>query len=150
MTSFRFRFAALLQVRRHRRDLVREILARVLSDERRLRDERVRLEDSRIDQLAEMQRMTASGRVDLDKVAARRWHAGRLTVEIALAEQRREAAERQVEHVRRQLVQADQEVVLLEKLEDRHRAEHVAAAERAAQLEREDVWSAGRLREGAT
>lgn len=149
MSSFRFRFEALLRVRRHRRDLVREILARVLSDERRLRDERVRLEESRENQLAEMRALTASGRVAPDAVAARRWHAGRLAHEIALAEQRREAAERNVEHVRRQLVEADQDVVLLEKLEERHRAEHVAAAERAAQIEREDVWSAGRLREGA-
>lgn len=149
MSEFRFRFEAVLRVRRHRRDLVRMVLARVLADEQHLRDERIRLEESRRDQLAEMQRLTASGRVDLDAVAARRWHAGRLAHEIALAEQRREAAERQVEHVRRRLVKADQEVVLLEKLEQRHRTEHFAAAERAAQLEREDVWSAGRFREGA-
>ena len=78
MRPFRFPFESLLKYRRHRRDLCRLVLARVLEDDAKLLRERQALEQTRHGVLAEMRAGSHAGAIDVQRIAAWRFHAGRL------------------------------------------------------------------------
>lgn len=131
-----------LRVRRHQRDQVRMALAQLLSDARTVEERRLRTEHERSETLADLRSTTMSGGLDVDRAAALRYHAARLSIEIA-----KDAAEgaTRSEHVRAaqaMLAQADQAVKAVEKLIERNAAEQRRVAERSTDREATDRFSA--------
>jgi flagellar export protein FliJ len=144
LKTFQFKFEPLLNLRRYRRDLCRQLLAGVLDDDARLVAERRRLEETRHKQLAEMRRLGEQGVVDVGGSSARRYYSGQLTVEMRLVDHRREVVAQQIELCRQALVRADQDVKALEKIAEKLRGEYEYEQDRRAAHELEDAWSAVR------
>ena len=142
MKNFRFKFAALRKFRENRRDLCRQLLAQLFADDTRLIDEKSKLEQTRLSQLEELRQLAFQGPVDVDRVSARRYHAGQLVGEMRVADHQRSLLAKQIELCRTALAKADQDVRILEKLEERQRAEFRNEQERREQLELHDVWLA--------
>ena len=135
-----------LRVRRHQRDQVRMALARLLSDARAVAERLQQSEHERSATLATLRSSTASGKLDIDRAAAMRYHAARLSVEIS-----KDAAESAThgEHVRAAqalLVKADQAVKAVEKLIERSVLELRRIAERHDDREATDRFSATLMR----
>jgi flagellar export protein FliJ len=145
MRRFTFPLASLLQYRRHRRELCRQLLAGVLADETRLRAEQEALEQERSDLMDDLRRLGGGGTVDIDGSAARRYYALQLGRRIASAIARRQLITDQLQLCRQALIKADGEVRMLERLEETRRAEHQYEQDRRAARELEDLWSAGQL-----
>jgi flagellar export protein FliJ len=131
-----------LRVRRQQRDQVRMALAQFLSEARAVEERRRQAEQERIDTLTSLRSATMSGPLDVDRAAAFRVHAARLSIDIA--KQAAESALRD-EHVRAaqaMLAKADQAVKAVEKLIERNAAEERRIAERRADREATDRFSA--------
>lgn len=142
MRKFVFTLAGLLKYRVHQRDLCRQLLAEVLADDAALEQQQHETDRARDEQLREMQGLLQSGRVDIDRSAARRYHAGQLTIDLRLLEQRRRLVAQQIARCRQALVMADQRVKALEKLREQQLAEFLQERERAESREREENWLA--------
>lgn len=132
MARFRFRLQTLRRLREIHRDEQRGRLAAAFEAERILSEQRAQVA-AEITTLADVQRrLMQSGELDVNQLlAAQRY---RLTLEAqshTLAEQAVKVAE-EVERRRQALVDADREVRVLDKLEDRQRRQHREAADRAA------------------
>ena len=149
MSGFVFALRPLLEFRRHRRNLCRQLLAQVLSDEAALLAERQTALASRERQFAEIRGMSRRGRVSIEGAISRRYHTGQLLGQVRLIEEKRRLVGQQLQLCRDALVKADTEVKALERLEDRQRAEFEYRAERRNQFEREDAWMARRFEEAA-
>jgi flagellar FliJ protein len=147
--SFVFALRPLLEFRRHRRNLCRQLLAQVLSDEAALLAERQTALASRERQFAEIRGMSRRGRVSIEGTISRRYHTGQLLGQVRLIEEKRRLVGQQLQLCRDALVRADTDVKALERLEDRQRAEFEYRAERRNQFDREDAWMARRLQEAA-
>ena len=147
--SFVFALRPLLEFRRHRRNLCRQLLAQVLSDEAALLTERQTALASRERQFAEIRGMSRRGRVSIEGAISRRYHTGQLLGQVRLIEEKRRLVGQQLQLCRDALVKVDTDVKALERLEDRQRAEFEYRAERRNQFEREDAWMARRIQEAA-
>jgi flagellar FliJ protein len=147
--SFVFALRPLLEFRRHRRNLCRQLLAQVLSDEAALLAERQTALASRERQFAEIRGMSRRGPVSIEGAISRRYHTGQLLGQVRLIEEKRRLVGQQLQLCRDAIVKADTDVKALERLEDRQRAEFEYRAERRNQFEREDAWMARRLQEAA-
>jgi hypothetical protein len=147
--SFVFALRPLLEFRRHRRNLCRQLLAQVLSDEAALLAEKQTVLASRERQFAEIRGMSRRGRVSIEGAISRRYHTGQLLGQVRLIEEKRRLVGQQLQLCRDALVKADTDVKALERLEDRQRADFEYRAERRNQFEREDAWMARRLQEAA-
>jgi flagellar protein FliJ len=147
--SFVFKLRSLLEFRKHRRNLCRQLLAQILADEATLLAERQRVLASREQQFAEIRELSRQGHVTVEAAIARRYHSGQLLVVLRTIEERRRLVGQQLQLCRETLVKADTEVKVLERLEDRQRQEFEYHAERRNQFEREDAWMARRLLETA-
>lgn len=147
MSNFTFEYEPLLRYRHHRRDLVRQLLARLLADHTAHVEQRRQLESSRLQQLREIDELTRQGSVDVTAAAGRRFHGGVLLGEMQTVDRQREAVEQQLQLCRRALAEADRDVRILENLRERRRAEHEYEWSRRAQNELEDAWTAGRSSE---
>jgi flagellar export protein FliJ len=142
-------FEALLRVREHRRDVVRQALARILSDGQTISGLARRTEAERAEIIEGLKSGSAVGRVDVDRAAALRYHAVRLSAELAgLAKAAAANAERG-RQARALLTRADQEVKAVERLEERFEALRRREAERRADREATDRFSAARPAVGA-
>jgi flagellar FliJ protein len=147
--SFVFALRPLLEFRRHRRNLCRQLLAQVLSDEAALLAEKQAVLASRERQFAEIRGMSRRGRVSIEGAISRRYHTGQLLGQVRLIEEKRRLVGQQLQLCRDALVKADTDVKALERLEDRQRADFEYRAERRNQFEREDAWMARRLQGAA-
>jgi flagellar FliJ protein len=147
--SFVFALRPLLEFRRHRRNLCRQLLAQVLSDEAALLAEKQAVLASRERQFAEIRGMSRRGRVSIEGAISRRYHTGQLLGQVRLIEEKRRLVGQQLQLCRDAIVKADTDVKALERLEDRQRADFEYRAERRNQFEREDAWMARRLQEAA-
>lgn len=140
MARFQFQLEPLLKYRVHRRDALRSAYGQILAEQNALEAQIDKLKRSRGEQLDEMRERTAGGAVDVDGTAARRFHAGRISLdELGLQRELLQAAERAVQ-CRDLLVQADQDVKALEKLKAKRQGEFEYGENRRTQLELEDVW----------
>lgn len=139
---FRFPLASVLKYRSHVREQRRAMLAAVLAELARVDARRSAVEAQRELQLNELRATTSAGAVDVDKAAARRFHASLLTFDLLRIAQERALVERQVAAVRAALVAADQAVKAIEKLETRQREEWEARQVKRADREREEAWQA--------
>ena len=114
-------FETLLRVRRHRRDVVRQALARILADGQTIGELVRKAESERAEVLGGLKAGTSSGRIDVDRGAALRYQAVRLSAELAgLAKAAAGNAER-VRQAQALLTRADQEVKAVERLEERRK-----------------------------
>ncbi|HUG92997.1 MAG TPA: flagellar export protein FliJ [Planctomycetaceae bacterium] len=145
MREFTFPLASLLKLRRHRRELCRQLLAGVLADDGRLQAEHAGLESERHALLEELRRLGGGGPVEIDRSAARRYYAAQLNRRLEHALSRRQLVAGQLDLCRQALLKADGEVRMLERLEETRRAEHRYEEERRAARELDDVWSAQRI-----
>lgn len=149
MKKFEFKLKSVLKLRQYRRDLCRQLLAQILSDDAALIAERQRHERNRQVQLEELKAIGASGSVNVDRTSARRYFCGQLTVAMRIVDQRREIVAQQLEMCRKALIRADQEVKSLEKVEETQRAEFQYENEKSAARELEDAWMAAHSMEFA-
>ncbi len=142
MPGFSFKFESLLSYRENRRDLCRQLLARVLADEQELIAQREQLVSHRIGQLEELRQISDMGRVDVDRSAARRYFAGRLVAEIDMVDRRRQLVVQQIGLCRQTLARADQDVKVLEKLKAKAKAAFDEREEKHLSRELEESWRA--------
>jgi flagellar protein FliJ len=149
VSGFVFTLRPLLEFRRHRRNLCRQLLAQVLADEAALLGERQTALVSRERQFAEIRGLSRRGRVGIEGAISRRYHSGQLLAQVRLIEEKRRLVGQQLQLCREALVKADTEVKVLERLEERQRAEFLYRDERRSQFEREDAWMARRILEAA-
>lgn len=150
MKKFDFKLKPVLKLRQYRRDLCRQLLAQILADDAALIAERQRHENNRRAQLEELKTISASGGINVDRSASRRYFCGQLTVAMKIVDQRREIVAQQLEMCRKALVRADQEVKSLEKIEATQRAEFDYENEKSAARELEDAWMGAHSKEFAT
>lgn len=147
MTDFVFPYASLLKIRRQTRDQCRQQLAEALAAEARLVAEREHIErESRLqqDQIAEM---TRQRQLDVDGIARRTWHTGQLARDLMSLAADGQQILREIQQRRQALIEADRQVQLLEKLEEKQRAAHETARHRREARTMEDAWLASHARE---
>jgi flagellar export protein FliJ len=142
---FRFRLQSLLNYREHRRDLCRQRLADVLAEDAELIRQREAVLAARGELLNQLQALQQQPRLEVDPMAARRYHAGQLAAEAARLQQSREQLAVRIAQCRQELIQADQAVKVLEQLADKQRQEAADDQERRESREREEIWQAGQL-----
>jgi flagellar protein FliJ len=147
VSGFVFRLRSLLEFRRHRRDLCRQLMAQVLADEANLLSEQQTTLASREQQFQEIRDLSRRGRVVVEGAVSRRYHSGQLAGKLRNLEDQRRLVSQQLQLCRDALVKADTEVKVLERLKERQRQDYEYRAERHNQFEREDAWMARKLRE---
>lgn len=145
MNGFVFPLRALLNYRKHRRDLCRMLLAQLLADERQLDADRRRLTVAREMQVDEIRRINQRRPLPIDASAMRRYHSIQLRAQIGVIDQRRELLAGQLQLCREALTRADADVKALEQLEQKQLAAFLYEARKREQRESEDVWSARQL-----
>jgi flagellar FliJ protein len=131
MARFRFRLQTLRRLREINRDELRVRLAEAYQAEQILAQERAALEDERAGLAALQRRLVDGGALDVNRVlAAQRYQLVLEAQRRALAEQAARLDE-EIERRREDVVAADQQVRVLDKLRERRQREHRYAAERA-------------------
>jgi flagellar export protein FliJ len=149
VNRFVFSLNGLLKVRKNRRDLCRRLLAQVLADDANLVAERERLLAERERGFDEVRRMAQKGRFSAEAAATRRYHGIQLLSSVRSIDEKRKLTAQQLQLCRQALSKADAEVKVLERLEEKQRAEFQYHADRRAQHELEDAWAARRQPETA-
>jgi flagellar export protein FliJ len=147
LKEFQFKFQALLNYRKYRRNLCRLYLAEVLANDRDQISQLRSLERNRSSQLGELRDLSREGDVNIDRSASRRYFAGQLTGEMQLVIRNRSLIAQQLILCRQALSKSDQDVKVLEKLEEKQREEFRYDEERREAYELEEVWMSGHLRE---
>lgn len=142
MKKFEFPLESLLRYRESRRDLCRQLLAQILSEQTRIERDRQALQRRRGGQLEEIRQLGAAGNVDIDRSASRRYYASQVLGEIRLLERNREVVMQQLTACRQALVRADQEVKALERLRQKRKAEFLYEQQRREQHELHESWLA--------
>jgi flagellar FliJ protein len=130
MARFRFRLQTLRRLREIHRDEQRSRLATAFEAERILEEQRTALAEE-AGELADSQRqLMRQGAVDVNLLlSGQRYQLALEAQARTLADQAAKLAE-EVERRRLALVEADREVRVLDKLEERQRGQHRVAAER--------------------
>lgn len=130
MSVFRFRLATLLRLRLAERDERRCELERALSTAENLRRQRQALDGEQQDNLALLRRLVGPGNGRVEAlIEAHRYEAVLRARSARLSEQEAES-ERQIERRRSTLVEADRQVRVLQRLEQRQAAEHRIRADK--------------------
>ncbi len=140
MKPFQFRLEPVLRLRLSRRDQVLQLMAGILADAAQWesREQQTRLD--RDAQIEELKQISATGRLNIDRSAARRYHAGVLSVELQNIAHHRRMIEEQLNLCRQALAKVDQEVKLLEKMREKQSNEHEQKLLKRADREREEAW----------
>lgn len=146
MKNFAFQFDSLLNYRRHRRDLCRQVLADILANQQQLAERRQMLEQQRSGQLDEIRTMHRPGQIEIDRTAARRYYAGQMQIDIGYLDRDRNVVAEQLARCRQALVEADRNVKVLEKLRDKRQAEFTATQSRKEARELDESWMAARIK----
>ena len=135
-------FETLLRIRRHRRDQVRLALGRILADGRSIEEAARRAASDRDEALADVRSGAAGGVVDIDRASALRFYAGRLSLELAALRGRAAENAARVQRAKSLLARADQAVKTVERLRERDEEQRRREAERRADREATDLYSA--------
>ncbi len=144
MKNFIFPFESLLNYRRSKCDLCRQLLAQVLASDHRLLADRKSLEQQRHKQLQELRELVAAGEVDVDRSASRRYFAGQVLGDIRLVDRNRQIVAEQLDLCRQALSKADRDVKVLEKLQAKQQAEFYYENRRRENRELAELWMATR------
>lgn len=149
MKSFVFPFETLLEHRRGRRNLCRQLVAQLHAEDQKIRHRRDSLQARHLEHLVELRQLGRKGRVDVDRAASHRHHADQLAEESQLVEWNQRLLARQLTLCRDALIQADQDVKVLEKLKEYRQAEYRHQQSREAARHREEAWLGRHAREYA-
>ena len=147
MRKYDFRYRALLRLRVSRRERCRTILAGLLSDDQVLSARQKSVDTQRLLQLDELRSLAATGTVDVDRTISRRYYAARLTGELQTLERTRLLVAKQLEQCRQALSFADREVRVLERLDEKQRAEFLYEQNRREIRELDETWMAAHIEE---
>lgn len=150
MRRFEFPLASVLQLRRNERDLLRREFAELLKKQGDLSEQKGRVSAARLAQIAELRDMTAGVALDVEANLSRRAYADWLSDEVARLEGKLREIGRQIDARRSALLDANQRVETLEKLEQKRLMEFIASQERRDSLQQEDVWQAQRATQPVT
>jgi flagellar export protein FliJ len=140
-----FPFTKVLDYRRHMRLECRQELAEVLSEEQKLQDHRTGLEVERQRQLEELGQLAESSNLSVDAASRRRCFAGQLDIQLLVVNEQLLLLQVESEKCRTALVQADQDVQTLERLEEMHVTRTGYESRRRSEIELADQWQAARL-----
>jgi flagellar protein FliJ len=145
MAKFKFRLAKLLRLREAQRDERRGELAEAYrADE--IMEARQREVESGLAELAQMcRRAAAPGPVDVDRLVETQRFEIVLRAQRLYLSQQRETLSAEIERRRGQLVEANREVRVLEKLEDRLRLRHEDEQQRREMKALDETAGMGRL-----
>jgi flagellar protein FliJ len=149
MARFTFTLESLLRYRRHRRDLVVNLLAQILADDHKLAAQQAETEEDRQRQIGELKALSESGALDVDRSASRRYYAGLLSGQLQGIARSRATVAGQLDLCRKALVRADQDVKLLDRLKDKQRTEYDQDQERRTARDVEEAWLAAHWTEFA-
>jgi flagellar FliJ protein len=131
MARFRFRLQTLRRLREIHRDEQRGRLATAFEAERILQQQRDELAAEAAEHLQSQRRLMREGAIDVNwMLTTQRYQLALEAQAKVLAEQAAKLAE-EVERRRQAVVEADREVRVLDKLEERQRTQHRMAAARA-------------------
>jgi flagellar protein FliJ len=142
---FRFPLAALLTLREHRRDLVRQALGELLSQDQRLQQQIESARHERRQSVESIRQLTADQQFDPKAVSSHRLYMAWQDQQILLVEDQRTALSAKIERCRQLLVKADQDVKAIEQLEQSQHAAYLDALLKKEGRELEEVWQAGQL-----
>lgn len=140
-----FPLEKVLDYRCHLRMERRNALAAAMSEEQALLDQRSEVESWKAETVGQLQSMTRPGELNVEATARRRYFVGQLEIRILILTEQIEQVRAIVEQRRQELIVADQEVRMLERLREKHIEEETAAQLRRAELELADQWQAARL-----
>ncbi|GEM_PF-1160930 len=140
-----FPYTKVLDYRRHVRLECRQELAAILADQQTLRERWSELNVDRQRQLDELGRLTESGYLSVDAAARRRYFTGQLDRELLVVNEQLLHIRDECELRRTVLVQADQDVQAMERLEEMHIGRAECESRRRSELELADQWQAGKL-----
>ncbi len=126
----------------------RQKLAEVLSEEQKLQDHRAELEVERRRQLQELRQLAESSDLSVDAATRRRYFAGQLDMQLLVVNEQLLLLQVDSDKCRAALVQADQDVQTLERLEELHVAGTTYESRRRSEIELADQWQAAKLAVG--
>lgn len=142
MKKFQFQFESVLKMRRHKRNLCRQLLGEILQSDQKLIQQKQNLEQIKQEQFQEIRLRQSSGIVDIDGATSMRFYAGQLQSQIQNVIANREIVQKQISVCRQSLARAEQDVKAMEKLSDKYRAQFQYEQNRKESLELEETWSA--------
>jgi flagellar FliJ protein len=119
MATFRFRLETLLKMRRDERDVQRQQYAKALEAQRILHDQIVQVQQELQETQQVLRTSSAPGAVDVDRLLRAHRYELLLQAQHQQLEQQAQRVAQEVERRRSNLLQADREVRLLEKLKER-------------------------------
>ena len=139
MAKYRFPLETLAKVRSHRRDERRQRLADAYRADAVLAEQRRQI-DAQLAELQEIRRTaTAAKYVDVNCLAAAGRYEPLLQSHRQTIEEQQRLLDEEIERRRVDLVEADREVRVLERLDERYRTEHRELAQRTENKQLDDV-----------
>jgi flagellar FliJ protein len=147
MSAFRFRLATLLRLRLAERDERRSDLENALAVAETLRHERRTLEAQQQDNLALLRRLAAPGSGNVEALLQAHRYEAVLKAHSTQLTEKDTHAEREIQRRRMVLVEADRQVRVLEKLEQRQAAEHQRQADKLEARRLDEVAALGYVRQ---
>ena len=129
MKGFQFRLQTLLNMRAAVRDECRQQLAKALQADRILIDHREQLQMELDETKRCARRLSQPGHVQVEQLLNANRYELVLAAQIQQVEEQRKLIATEIERRRQSLVEADQQLRILEKLKERQRAGHVKRAE---------------------
>jgi flagellar export protein FliJ len=124
MATFRFRLESALKLRQEKRDLRRQELARAYEAEKILDHERQTLRQQRLKLKLHVQQRLQPGAVNVQVLLTAQQYNLLLQSEQQSLDSRAQQLQEEIERRRTALREADSEVQMLEKLEQRQRQQH--------------------------
>ena len=124
MATFRFRLESALKIRQEKRDVRREELARAYEAEKILDHERQKLRQQRLKLKLHVQQRLQPGVVNVQVLLTAQQYNLLLQSEQQSLDSRAQQLQEEIERRRTALREADSEVQMLEKLEQRQRLQH--------------------------
>ena len=141
MERYRFQLESLLHLRKAERDGVRRHLGKALEAERIL-SEQIAAVEADIVAVQEMQRKALSAKpCDVNHVMESQRYESILKSQQQVMNQQKETIETEIEKRRAAVVEADRNVRILEKLDDRKRQEYELQQKRAEQKQLDTIAS---------
>ena len=124
MATFRFRLKPALKIRQEKRDVRREELAQTYEAEKTLEHERQKLRQQHLQLKLHVQQRLQPGAIDVQVLLTAQQHNLLLQSEQQLLDLKTQQLQEEIERRRSVLREADSEVQMLEKLEQRQRLQH--------------------------
>ncbi|NOY42867.1 MAG: flagellar export protein FliJ [Planctomycetes bacterium] len=143
MSKFRFRLATLRKLREIRRDELRTKLAEA-SRATQMLDEQIMAVGSELTNLQSEQRAAIAGSADVNVLLETQRYQAILRAQQSTMQDQAGILKAEVERRRQAVVEADKEVRLLEKLNERQRNEHQKQMQRAEVKELDEIASSRR------